>query len=938
LLFGLITKILRSIMHQPDILSTEFEMPTEIYGAGFGGKGGGGGGSEAPNSARSRAYANVLLALSEGEIQGFPVGQDIRKFVYFDETVLMNPDGTLNFKNVAVEFRSGTQAQAPVAGADRGVFNSSSIGVRVTASGGAVTRSISSSSATSLRISLTTPGLRSFDSNGNINGSVVAFTIALSTNGGAFVNKITDTFDFKTAGGYARDYTIKVPPNPSANWQVRITRLTPDSTSDKVQNDLVWQSTTAITERQLRYPNTALLFVRFDAAYFRQIPRISVKLQGLICRVPSNYDPATRAYTGIWNGTWQLRYTDNPAWILMEFLTNKRFGCGDYINTDQIDKGSLYKISKRCDELVSNGSGGTEPRYTLSEYFKQGQDAWPFIQQILSAINCLAYYSGGQIVFFQDAPGQPIGDLYTQANTVTVYGDDGRMTQPPFRYERTSQQAVHTVALVKWADSNDFDRIKTEYVDLAMLGRPADLRRLGYRPIELNPTGCTSKAQALRYGRHSLATELLQKEIVYFGAGSQGALRTPGDIIRLQDNHRSRNRFGGRVKGATANTIELDAPVDITTASTTISVLIDEIEVTRTVNNPIGSHSVLQVFPALATLPTVGAIWIVSTPKPPKLYQVLSISEDRDSGSYGMAAAQYSEEKWVLVDQSGVLPASLATARSIPNPPTNLEILTRPDGYFVGWKPSDSASVVAYNLERAEEGTNNWQPIPVRPGASDAEVLAPTYAPTRFRVNSLDIYGRSSAWVESAANYQKFGYIAERLGDGSVRLDRFVELIAGTTYYLRTAEEQNGQIVYNSRAVTNGPGITKDIMVTPNFQSSGVTYGPGIYSNLGGQDSRIGYIEITGTVTAPVSYQDYDGVFVGDYYGVVLADTPQLTSYSFAGRHQVLTAGVYRSESLHFNFLIRSIAVPQGMSVFAAERQTRVNPVPGSAWELRTSP
>jgi predicted phage tail protein len=905
----------------------------EISGAGFGGKGGGGGGSEAPNSARSRAYANVLLALSEGEIQGFPVGQDLRKFIYFDETVLMNPDGTLNFKNVAVEFRSGTQAQAPIAGADRGVFNPSSVGVKITASGGAITRSISSSSATALRISLTTPGLRSIDGDGNINGSSVAFTIALSTNGGAFVPKITDTFSFKTAGGYTRDYTIKVPPNPSGNWQIRITRLTPDSTSDKLQNELYWQSTTAITERQLRYPNTALLFVRFDAAYFRQIPRISVKLQGIIFRVPSNYDPVTRTYTGIWDGTWQLRYTNNPAWILMEFLVNKRFGCGDYINLDQIDKGSLYKIAKRCDELVSDGNGGTEPRYTMSEYFKIGGDAWPFIQQMLSAINCLAYYSGGQIVFFQDSPGRAIGDLYTQANTVTVYGDDGRMTQPPFRYERTSQQAIHTVALAKWADPNDFDRIKTEYVDLAMLGQPETLQRLGYRPIELSPIGCTSRSQAARYDRHTLATELLQKEIVYFGAGSQGTLRTPGDIIKIQDNHRSRNRFGGRVKSATANSVELDAPVDITTASTTISILIDEQEITRTVNNSIGSHTTLQIFPALTTLPEIGAIWIVSTPKPPKLYQILAISEDRDNGTFGMAAVQYNEEKWVLIDQSGVLPVSLATARSIPNPPTNLEILTRPDGYFVGWKPSDSATVVAYNLERAEEGTNNWHPIQVRPGATDAEVSAPTYAPTRFRVHSIDIYGRSSPWVESAANYQNFGYIAERLGDGSVRLDRYVELVAGNTYYLRTAEEENGQTIYKSRQVTNSPGVTQDIMVTPSFKSNGVIYAGGAggaaYEKLVGQDSRIGYLVVSGAPN-----------------GAGLVPLPQIYSYqNFLSKpvptpdnYQVLDVGTYRSELGDLHFLIRSIYVPGGYTVFAAERQTQVNPVPGSTWELKTSP
>lgn len=900
-----------------------------IIGQGGGSGKGGGGGSESPNSARSRSFANVLIALSEGEIKAVPDGHDMRRYIYFDETVLMNPDGTLNFKGVSTDLRSGTQGQSIINGADRGIYNNVSVGVKVTHSGGAITRSVSSTSATALRLTITTPGLRSVDGEGNINGSRVEFSIALSTNGGAFINKINDAFDFKTAGGYSRDYTINVPPNPSGTWQIRVTRGTADSTSDKLNNEIYWQSFSTITERQLRYPNTAKLFVRLDAAYFRQIPRISFKCLGLIVRVPNNYDPATRLYTGFWDGNWKLRYSNNPAWILLEFLTNKRFGCGDYIDIDSIDKGSFYKIARRCDELVSDGNGGTEPRYTMNEYFRAGEDAWPFLNRILASINCLAYYAGGQIVLFQDAPGMPIGDIFTQSNVVTTYSEDGKMTQPPFRYERTSQQAIHTVALAKWNDPNDFDRIKTEYVDLAMLGREADVQRLGYRPLELSPAGCTSRAQAARYARHALATEILERELVYFGAGSQGMLRVPGDVIRVQDNHRSGKRLGGRVKSATSNTITLDAPVTITGANINISVLIFEEEITKTINMPIGTHQTLQIFPAFAELPAVGAVWVISSPKLPKLYAVRTVSEDNSAGTYGIGAVAYSEDKWLLIDQVASLPPSPATSRSRPLPPTNLEVFSRPDGFFVGWNPSLSKNIVEYAIERTEGSSNDWHPIPLRPGSTDVEILAPTYAPLKFRVQAIDIFGRKSDFLESAYHYQEFGYILGRLGNGSVRLDRTVNLLPGITYYLRTAQDQKDQIVNTSRLVTNQPGETDVIMVTPDFRFQGVNYGPGAYGNLGALDSRVGYIVVTGVSTDPnyptVQFGESTSALNGSYYT------------SGNQRNTYRLAGTYRVGDSAFDFPVRGMFIPSGMSVYLAESQLEGYPVPGSSWQLSTS-
>lgn len=291
---------------------SETALIEQVSGSGFFG-GGSTGGQEAPNTARSRAFLEATFLLAQGQIAGFPTGDDVRKHIYFDKTPLMRPDGQFNFNNVWVDYRPGFPTQTPMIAANRGIGTPTSINQEVSNAVPVVRTIAPNPEANIIRVTIVTPGFRSIDDAGNISGVSVNFRILLATNGGAFVEVYSDRFDFKTAGGFARDYNIGVTAGDS--WQIRVERTTADATSSSVQDKIIWQSYTTIVKQLLRYPNWALLSVRFDAAYFSNTPKIALKLRGKITRVPSNYDPDTRTYTGFWDGTWILGASQDTVWI-----------------------------------------------------------------------------------------------------------------------------------------------------------------------------------------------------------------------------------------------------------------------------------------------------------------------------------------------------------------------------------------------------------------------------------------------------------------------------------------------------------------------------------------------------------------------------------------------------------------------------------------------
>jgi predicted phage tail protein len=542
------------------MLLIDTKIQERLIGSGGGGKGGGGGSiDEEPNTLRSRSILNVLYLLSEGEIAGFPTGQDPRKFIYLNDTPIMSSDGTLNYKGVSLEFRTGTPAQAAILGSGGfGIANYVDVSAKVAISTGPVTRLVSNTGAAAIRVSLSTPGLRS--SNGNkIAGSSARFKIEVQANGGPWVERVRDSFSGKTSGGYLRDYTIKVSGN--GPWQVRVTRLDPDSQNTLVANDIFWQSYTALFAELLSYPNSAVLLLRMDSAYVQSTPKVSIKIGGIICSIPSNYDPVTRTYTGIWNGLFARALSDNPAWILYTSLLAQRWGTGNRIQAYQIDKWSFYRFAQRCDEMVSDGNGGQEPRHTYKAYVRQREGALGALQNFLTEARAQIYEDGGQIFLVQDRPGGVIAKPYTNANVKTEFDKTGRMTAPPFVYDWAAAQAIHTVALISFYDNQNFGRKDIVRVDSGDIGYPNDLIIYGEVPIEVTLPGCTTRAAAIRHGRWKLITERLEDEVISFATGNAGQLRRPGELIEIQDNGRNNEFLGGRVLASTNSSITLDRPI-----------------------------------------------------------------------------------------------------------------------------------------------------------------------------------------------------------------------------------------------------------------------------------------------------------------------------------------------------------------------------------------
>jgi predicted phage tail protein len=405
-----------------------------IIGAGGGGKGGGGSArvaQEAPDSLRSKAYARVVDLVCEGEIEGLAAGL---QSVYLDDTPIQNPDGSYNFTGVTLETRPGTQQQSYIPGFSS-VENEVAVGVECKANQ-PVVRTINDPDVDAVRIKVSIPTLTLQDTtNGDLNGTSVSYAIDVQAHGAGYVQILADTVSGKTTSRYQRSYYI--PLTGTGPWDVRLRRITADSTQTSLQNKTFLESYTEVIESKLRYPNSALMALRVDASQFTSIPRRSYDLKLLRVRIPSNYFPETRSYAGVWDGTFKVAWTDNPAWCFYDLVTSTRYGLGSFIPESQVDKWALYRVARYCDELVPNGLGGYEPRFTCNLYLQSREQAYKVVQDMASIFRGMAYWSGGAITVTQDAPQ----DAVYQFTAANVIGGE-------FAYQGSSARARHTVALV----------------------------------------------------------------------------------------------------------------------------------------------------------------------------------------------------------------------------------------------------------------------------------------------------------------------------------------------------------------------------------------------------------------------------------------------------------------------------------------------------------
>jgi predicted phage tail protein len=734
-----------------------------VRGAKGGGKKGGGGARkpvESPDSLHSTSYARVLDLLSEGEIVG-PVNG--LRSVYLDETPIESSSGGLNFAGVQVDFRAGTPMQDPIPGFPA---SESTIQVGVELKAGAPwVRAVNNTNLSAVRVMLGVQGLSQTNTeNGDTGGYTVHYAIDLATDGGPYVEQVATAFSGKTTGTYMRTHRIELPPAASG-WQVRVRRLTADNTSVTVQDTTVIGSITEVIDARLRYPMSALAGVQIDASQFGNVPTRAYHLRGRIIRVPANYDAESRTYTGVWDGTFKPAYTNNPAWVFFDLVSHPRYGLGRLVPAEWLDKWALYQIAQYCDQPVPDGRGGTEPRFACNVYLQQRADAWRVLQDLASVFRGLVYWGTGTAVAVADMPRDPVY-TYAPANVV-----GGR-----FSYGGSARSTRYTTALVSWNDLADMGRAKVVTVT-----DDEGLRRYGPRQTELTAFGCTSEAQARRLGRWVLITSRMETETVSFSVGLDGAICAPGQVIRVADTHRAGRRLAGRIRTATADTVEIDAQLGVQPGDTLTITLPDGITETRTVLQGTGTllsadltsitvdssaltadmvslpgtTLTLRVAEPFSTVPQAESLWVVeSDDLVAPLYRVLAVTEG-EGLTFDVLATRHEPGKFDHVDTD---------TRIEPRPTTVVppSVMPAPEGvqiraYSVVWQGTSSQTAViewqplqhavAYEVEW-RRNSGQWVKAG-RTGATSLE-LANIYAGAYLaRVRAISALETPSGWGNS---------------------------------------------------------------------------------------------------------------------------------------------------------------------------------------------
>ena len=634
-----------------------------IRGAGGGGgKGGGSSGStptEAPDTLRSSQQAFIIDALCEGPIVGLVNGA---QSIFLDKTPLQNLDGSYNFTKATFGYTTGDiasnqSAMSQLTGEAGSIEATAAVGVQVWQAT-PIVRNVTTPNIDALSVTVSVPSLTYQDpSSGNVSGTSVAYSIDIQSNGGGFVTAVQDTISGKTTSRYSRSYLI--PLTGSGPFDVRVTRITPDSGETYLQNQLWFDEFTAIVSTQLEYRHTALVGIAIDAQQFSSIPSRAYDVKGLVINVPSNYDPVARTYAGTWDGTFKLAWSDNPAWCFYDLLTNSRYGLGDQLDPSSVDKWQLYAIGQYCDQMVPDGFGAQEPRFTCNLLLQSDEDAWKVVQNMASIFRAIVYWSAGTIAVVQDAPTDPV-QMFVPANVVNG----------AFKYQGSSLKTRHTVAQVSWNDPNDWYQQKVEYVQ-----DDASVAKYGVIKAQVTAFGCTSRGQAHRVGQWLLYSEQLETETITFRSAMDGVFVYPGAVIQTSDPNRSGKRMGGRLASISADLtqVTLDAPFNVTTGMplTLQLVMPDGCLASEPVTNVSGA--VLTLAAALPQTPLANAIYLVTeTDITPELWRVVTISEV-DGNQVEISAVAHNPNKYGYIEDGLVLAQpQTSNLRSLPATPSNL--------------------------------------------------------------------------------------------------------------------------------------------------------------------------------------------------------------------------------------------------------------------------
>ncbi|NID06663.1 phage tail protein [Luteibacter jiangsuensis] len=626
-----------------------------IYGA----KGGGSTHTpvEAPDTLRSISFFQIEDLLSEGEIGGLVNGL---QSVKLDGTPVANADGTLNFSGVSVQIRTGTQDQSYIPGYGS-VKNEIAVSTELKSNTPWV-RALTNTALSAFAVTLQVDALqKSNTKNGDINGYMVQYAIDVSTDGGAYQTVLTTAFNGKASGPYQRTHRVDLP-KADLGWNVRVRRLTPNANSATTADTTRIVSITEIIDAKLRYPNTAYVAISGDASQFSNIPVRSYVCWGRTIRVPTNYDPATRAYAGVWDGSFKIAWTDNPAWILYDLVTNDRYGIGDLVDASLINKWELYRIAQYCDQLVPDGKGGQEPRYRCTAYLQSREDAFRLLGDIASVFSGVSYWMGSAITTVADMPQDPVY-TYTAANVI-----DGRFT-----YQSSARKTRFSTALVTWNDPANSYKQAVEYV-------PDNdaIARYGVQPTEFAAFGCTSQSQAHRRGLWALTTSQYETDSVTFAVGLEGLRAAPGQIVRVQDPKRAGMRQAGRLSDATTAWVLVDREPGQAAVGDTLTIhLPSGTAETRTISQVDGRR--LYVGQPFSQPPVPQSVWTVESAElMNQTFRILSVSEDSGQGEirFTITAVQHNASKFAHIDNGATIqiPPISQLPTGVQKPPTNVRI------------------------------------------------------------------------------------------------------------------------------------------------------------------------------------------------------------------------------------------------------------------------
>ncbi|RBO21814.1 phage tail tip fiber protein [Enterobacter ludwigii] len=716
------------------------EQETILQGA----KGGGGSAHtpvEQPDDLLSVAKLKMLIAVSEGEIQGDLTAQNI----FLNDTPLANDSGEYNFSGVKWEFRKGTQDQTYIAGMPQ-VDNELAVGTTVTTTS-PWTRQFTNLSLDAIRIKLSVPVQYLYKDNGEMVGTVTEYAIDLSTDGGAWKTVVNGKFDGKTTTEYQRDHRIELPKSTSG-WSVRVRRITADASgsNSKLVNAFKVFSYAEVIDSKLRYPLTALLYVEVDSSQFNgSAPKVTCKIKGKLIKVPDNYDPITRTYSGSWSGGFKMAWSNNPAWIFYDLVLDEIYGMGTRVDASMVDKWALYSIAQYCDEMVSDGAGGTEPRFTCNVFIQSQEDAWQVLNDLAAVFRGITFWGNDQIYVQADVPQDDVDWVYNASNVI-----DGLFT-----YAGGSYKNRYSSCLVSWSDPQNHysDTVEGVY-DSALV------ERYDVRQTSLTAIGCTSQSEAHRRGRWVLLSNA-KDGTVSFGVGLDGYIPLPAEIIGVADPFRSGKENGGRIRAVNGRQITLDREIDYAAKDRLVVNLPDGKAQTRTISAVSADKKTVTVATAFSQAPVAGAVWAIDSDNLAiQYFRVTSIAANDDStGGFTITAVQHDPNKYRYIDDGVRVesPPITVTPISVLSAPKNI-VVTESDhvsqgltvaSLDVSWDKVEGA--IRY-VAQWRKDNGDWINVPVTSaqGFSVQGIYSGSYD---VRVRALNAQDTSSPWGYGETTY-----------------------------------------------------------------------------------------------------------------------------------------------------------------------------------------